>query len=301
MPDLIEVIIKWRGKDSNEVKLAGQFNEWSPELMEKQEDGSWSRMLKLVPGKYMYKFVIDGEWMVNDDLPAAEDEGGNRNNVLEVEEADNDTGSGGDSDSWEKVSIPEATGEDPMTTSVTAGANMQKISVIERVYSMPISTEYESIASSNNGVLTSSVTMTSTYLDTQDCYLQRKAIWLEKLQSGNDPTSWKLTIIDKDRLKVFDNMGEITEIVQEVFKDSNSTLQQIANSKLVEVSTKKRTTSKWTFGDTELEVRTEDGQVTSALIREVGDVMSAVTSIEQWADKFRCSSYNAKMQAADVM
>merc|ERR1712112_307059 len=167
-----------------------------------------------------------------------------RNNVLEVEEADNDTGSGGDSDSWEKVSIPEATGEDPMTTSVTAGANMQKISVIERVYSMPISTEYESIASSNNGVLTSSVTTTSTYLDTEDCYLQRKAIWLEKL-NNEDSTSWKLTIIDKDKLKVFDNLGEITEIIQEVLKDSNSTLEQIANNKLVEVSTKKLTTSKW--------------------------------------------------------
>ena len=126
----------------------------------------------MAPGKYMYKFVVDGDWKVNDDLPSAVDEGGNRNNVLEVEEVDNDTGSG-DSDSWEKVSIPETSGEDPMTTSVTAGANMQKISVIERVYSMPVSSEYESIASSNNGVLTSSVTTTSTYLDTEDCYLQR--------------------------------------------------------------------------------------------------------------------------------
>jgi len=297
MPDLIEVTIRWRGQVHSEVKLAGQFNDWTPETIEKQEDGTWSRSLKLAPGKYMYKFVVDGDWKVNDDLPSAVDEGGNRNNVLEVEEVDNDTGSG-DSDSWEKVSIPETSGEDPMTTSVTAGANMQKISVIERVYSMPVSSEYESIASSNNGVLTSTVTTTSTYLDTEDCYLQRKAIWLEKL-SSEDSTSWKLTIIDKDKLKVFDNLGEITEIIQEVLKDSNSTLEQIANNKLVEVSTKKLTTSKWTFGDTELEVRSEDGEVTSVLIREVGDVVSAVSSIEQWANKFRCSSY--KPHLAGVM
>ena len=290
MPDLIEVTIRWRGQVRSEVKLAGQFNDWSPETIEKQEDGTWSRTMKLAPGKYMYKFVVDGDWMVNDDLPSVVDEGGNRNNMLEV---DNDTGSG-DSDSWEKVSIPETTGEDPMTTSVTAGANMQKISVIERVYSMPVSTEYESIASSNNGVLTSTGTTTCTYLDTKDCYLQRKAIWLEKLCSEGS-TSWKLTIIDKDKLKVFDNLGEITEIIQEVLKDSNSTLEQIANNKLEEVSTKKLTTSKWTFGDTELEVRSEDGQVTSVLIREVGDVVSAVSSIEQWADKFRCSSYQPQV------
>ena len=71
--------------------------------------------MKLAPGKYMYKFVVDGDWMVNDDLPSVVDEGGNRNNMLEV---DNDTGSGV-SDSWEKVIIPETTTlEDPITKEV---------------------------------------------------------------------------------------------------------------------------------------------------------------------------------------
>ena len=97
MPDLIEVTIRWRGHVRSEVKLAGQFNDWSPETIEKQEDGTWSRTMKLAPGKYMYRFVVDGDWMVNDDLPSVVDEGGNRNNMLEV---DNDTGSGV-SDGWE--------------------------------------------------------------------------------------------------------------------------------------------------------------------------------------------------------
>ena len=117
MPDLIEVTIRWRGQVRSEVKLAGQFNDWFPETIEKQEDGTWSRTMKLAPGKYMYKFVVDGEWKVNDDLPSVVDEGGNRNNMLEVEEVDNDTGSGV-SDSWEKVIIPETTGEDPITKEV---------------------------------------------------------------------------------------------------------------------------------------------------------------------------------------
>jgi 1,4-alpha-glucan branching enzyme len=46
------------------VFLAGSFNDWDPTRtpMERQDDGSWQTELELVPGRYEYKFVVDGAW-----------------------------------------------------------------------------------------------------------------------------------------------------------------------------------------------------------------------------------------------
>ena len=295
MPELAEVTIRWRG-EAREVKLAGEFNNWEPETITREGE-SWVRVLSLAPGQYAYKFVVDGEWRVCGDLPSARDQEGNTNNVIQVEDTSDGSGSGGDSDSWEKVSIPdpesgpaEAEGaEDPMTTSQTAGANMQKISVVERVYSMPVSADHEKFAADNNGVLSSVESSTSTFMDTRDSYLQRKAIWLCKVSNG-DTVSWKLSTIDKAHLKTFHSIEEVTEIIQEVLKSSSS-LDQIASSSLVEYLTKTVTVSKWSFGETELETRAEDGRVTRALLREVGDVAAALANIEGWAARLQCRPY----------
>ena len=300
MPETMEVTIRWRG-EAGEVKLAGEFNNWIPEATERQEDGSWSREVSLAPGKYMYKFVVDGEWVVNMELPSVVDQEGNTNNVMEVEDSASDGGSG-DSDSWEKVSIPETSAveeqsspedkvEDPMTSSISAGSNMQKISVVERVYSMPASTDYEKIISDNKANFCSTQTSTRTYLDTKDSFFQRKAIWLEKILKI-DCTTWKLTTIDKNRLKVFENVEEITEIVQEVLK-TTAPLDKIVSYSLIEVTTKNMSVSKWSLGDLELEVQKEDGLVTSITIREVGDLVTALKNIEAMAQKLQCVPFNS--------
>ena len=50
--------------EAKTVSLAGSFNEWKPETtpMERQENGEWTVSLKLPPGCYEYKFVVDGDW-----------------------------------------------------------------------------------------------------------------------------------------------------------------------------------------------------------------------------------------------
>jgi len=303
MPETMDVTIRWRG-EAGDVKLAGEFNNWVPEATKKQEDGSWSRVLSLAPGKYMYKFVVDEEWRVNSDLPSLVDKDGNTNNVVEVEESASDGGSG-DSDSWEKVSIPETGAgeepsgseekivtEDPMTSSLTAGSNMQKISVVERVYSMPASTDHEKIISENKATFRSTQTSVRTYLDTQNSYFQRKAIWLEKVMKGLDCTTWKLTTIDKNILKVFEGVEEITEIIQEVLKTTAS-IDKIVSDMLIEVATKNMSVSKWTLGDLELEVTKEDGFVTLTQIREVGDIVTALKHVEAMAQKLNCVPFNS--------
>ena len=47
------------------VYLAGDFNKWDPtakKMAYKAKDGIYAATVKLAPGTYQYKFVIDGSW-----------------------------------------------------------------------------------------------------------------------------------------------------------------------------------------------------------------------------------------------
>ncbi len=49
--------------DAESVQIAGDFNNWQPQQMEKiDESGSWSIKLSLSPGIYRYRLVPDGRW-----------------------------------------------------------------------------------------------------------------------------------------------------------------------------------------------------------------------------------------------
>jgi|SRR6218665_2144086 len=66
------------------VKLAGSFNEWSPDLLTmKKTDSGWVANVKLGPGKYWYKFIVDGHWITDPDNSLNENDGlGNVNSVF---------------------------------------------------------------------------------------------------------------------------------------------------------------------------------------------------------------------------
>lgn len=55
---------------ATEVGIAGSFNDWHPNVtpMIRLSDGKWAKELALPPGRYEYRFVVDGEWV---DDPAA--------------------------------------------------------------------------------------------------------------------------------------------------------------------------------------------------------------------------------------
>jgi hypothetical protein len=46
------------------VKLAADFTDWekSPLDMTKNSDGVWSTLVVLLPGRYHYRFIVDGTW-----------------------------------------------------------------------------------------------------------------------------------------------------------------------------------------------------------------------------------------------
>jgi len=45
------------------VQLAGDFNDWTPDGSEMDAVGPlWTKLVRLAPGRYRYRYVIDGEW-----------------------------------------------------------------------------------------------------------------------------------------------------------------------------------------------------------------------------------------------
>ena len=68
------------------VMLAGSFNDWKPDaLAMKATDSGWIASVKLSPGKYWYKFIIDGNWIIDQDNRLNENDGrGNTNSVFYV-------------------------------------------------------------------------------------------------------------------------------------------------------------------------------------------------------------------------
>jgi chromosome partitioning protein len=64
------VVFSFDAPDAHRVQLAGDFNGWEGEGHEMQPTGRrWKSVLKLDPGRYRYRYVVDGEWQ-NDPLNA---------------------------------------------------------------------------------------------------------------------------------------------------------------------------------------------------------------------------------------
>ena len=69
------------------VDIAGSFNSWQRVSMVRQPDGAWTTTLKLEPGSYQFKFIVDDNvWRHDPGQPTTDDNMGGLNNVIEVKE-----------------------------------------------------------------------------------------------------------------------------------------------------------------------------------------------------------------------
>jgi len=59
----VDVVFEIKAPGAKEVQVAGAFNNWDKVLLEKGADGAFRTTLSLAPGKYEYRFVVDGTWM----------------------------------------------------------------------------------------------------------------------------------------------------------------------------------------------------------------------------------------------
>lgn len=84
---LAPVSFKLNGyQNAKKVILAGSFNNWSEkkQQMTKTKDG-WECFLLLPGGKHQYKFIVDGNWVLDPENPVSEYDGkGNINSVWMV-------------------------------------------------------------------------------------------------------------------------------------------------------------------------------------------------------------------------
>lgn len=82
-----KIKFRFSAPSAQKVSLAGSFNNWDTNicLMKKDKKGIWTTTLSLEPGRYEYKFVVDGNWY-ND--PEAKEtvlnEWGSENSVIVI-------------------------------------------------------------------------------------------------------------------------------------------------------------------------------------------------------------------------
>src|SRR5690606_25698203 len=62
------VTMTYVGKPGSNVFVAGSFNGWTPSrdrLADDDGDGTYEGTFPVAPGSYAYKFVVDGNWMLD--------------------------------------------------------------------------------------------------------------------------------------------------------------------------------------------------------------------------------------------
>jgi 1,4-alpha-glucan branching enzyme len=83
-----KVKFTFNGPAEGEVYLAGVFNDWDVRSipLHKSDEGTWIAFLELLPGRYEYNFVVDGNW--TEDASCSElvpNCFGSRNSVIVIE------------------------------------------------------------------------------------------------------------------------------------------------------------------------------------------------------------------------
>ena len=59
-----EIELGFHAPKAKSVAVGGDFNNWNPKtaVAKSSKDGYWKVKLELAPGKYQYKFLVDGQW-----------------------------------------------------------------------------------------------------------------------------------------------------------------------------------------------------------------------------------------------
>jgi len=73
--------------NAGQVMLAGDFTDWDADAKPMKNDGQgkWKKTVKLEPGRHEYKFLVDGQWVLDPkNQEICQNEFGAQNNVKVV-------------------------------------------------------------------------------------------------------------------------------------------------------------------------------------------------------------------------
>ena len=66
VPTQAGVMFSLEAREAHLVQLAGDFNDWVPDGNDMQSSsGVWRKVLTLPPGRYRYRYVVDGRWQAD--------------------------------------------------------------------------------------------------------------------------------------------------------------------------------------------------------------------------------------------
>ena len=79
-------VFKLHSPSARKVSVAGDFNDWDTAKLSAKKDlrGNWSVKVSLKPGRYEYKFFVDGSWITDPSAAVVTNIYGSQNSVVEV-------------------------------------------------------------------------------------------------------------------------------------------------------------------------------------------------------------------------
>ncbi|ORX57748.1 hypothetical protein BCR36DRAFT_409225 [Piromyces finnis] len=78
---------EWKNPHAGKVYVTGNFDNWQKtNELEKQPDGTFKKVIPLPSNKekIIYKFVVDGNWVIDNSMPIEDDGMGNQNNCFNI-------------------------------------------------------------------------------------------------------------------------------------------------------------------------------------------------------------------------
>ena len=196
------VSFEWKSQAGNvveKVQLAGSFTQWNPVEMEKsfeEPDEKWALKLDLPPGEYEFKFVVDGNWVIDEDQPTKLSQVGTLNNVISVKGSSIELSTGSmstGSSSIEAISHPSS--EDEGWEVITPPQKTPTIE-IERKFIVPIDYHDKLLA---HGFARENVydeVLVDKYYDTCEYALLKKDHWLRQ-RNGDWELKYPVGLHDK--------------------------------------------------------------------------------------------------------
>jgi len=84
------VVFKWSGQShpAKHVYLTGSWDQWKRKIPLVKSTSDFSTIINLIPGRYEYKFLVDGKWIIDDTATKTDNQIGSLNNVVAIDEAD---------------------------------------------------------------------------------------------------------------------------------------------------------------------------------------------------------------------